>query len=332
MKILVSIRMGADWGSSFIPKETEKILESIGEVIWNRTDRNFTKEELKEKVAGADVCLTGWGHVQFDADVVEVAGQLKLIAHTGGSVAPLVSDCLYDKGIRVISGNKIFAESVAEGTIGYILSSLRDIPYYSYDMKNGGWATKGYYNEGLLDQTVGLVGFGMVAKYLVRMLNPFRVKIKTYDPYIKDETLIEYGVEKASLEEIFSTCKIISIHAPRKPETYHMIDRKLLEMIPNSSLLVNTARGNIIDEAALVELLQERRFKTVLDVYEIEPLPPDSVLRKLDNVILMPHMAGPTVDRRKFVTIALIDDIKNFFNGRKLEHEISREYAMSMTR
>ena len=332
MKILVSIPLETSWGNSFITAEIEKIFESIGDIIWNKTNKNLTKEELIDKISDVDICITGWGHIQFDADIIEIAKKLKLIAHTGGSVGTLVSDCIYDKGIKVISGNKIFAESVAEGTIGYILCALRDIPYYSYDMKNGGWKKDDFYNEGLLDQSVGLVGFGTVSKYLTKMLKPFRVKIKTYDPYVKDEIILEYGVEKASLEEIFSTCKIISIHAPKIPETYHMIDRRLLEMIPRNSLLVNTARGNIIDEAAMAELLQEGKFKAVLDVYETEPLPSDSILRKLDNVILMPHMAGPTVDRRKYVTIALIEDIKNYLNGKPLEHEISREYAKLMTR
>lgn len=331
MKILVTIPMSSG-GDGFITPETSEILESMGKVLWNTSTEQFSPEELKYKLSDINVCVTGWGCPRFDHYTLGGAENLKLIAHTGGSVAPIVSDYLYDRGIRVISGNKLYAESVAEGTLAYILSSLRDIPYYTYDMKNEGWRTKGFYNEGLLDQTMGLIGFGMVAKYLVKMLVPFRVRIKVYDPNIKADVFEEYGVESASMEEIFSTCKIISIHAPKTPDTYHIVNKQLLQMIPEGSILVNTARGSIVDENALIEELHKNRFKVVLDVYEVEPLPLDSMLRKLDNAILIPHMAGPTLDRRKYVTMELIDDIKRFLCGGSLKHEISREYAMSMTR
>lgn len=334
MKILVTLPMGprGDGGEDFITPEIVKTLESMGEVIWNTSTEQLSSTELKHKLKDVDVCVTGWGCPRFEKSVLEGAQKLQLIAHTGGSVAPIVSDCLYDRGIKIISGNELYAESVAEGTLAYILSSLRNIPHYTEDMKNGGWRTTGFYNEGILDQSIGLVGFGMVAKYLVKMLAPFRNKIKVYDPHVRTDILAGYGVESASLEEIFSTCKIISLHAPKIPETYHLVNKQLLEMIPDGTILVNTARGSVVDENALIEELYKNRFKAVLDVYEVEPLPLDSALRKLDNVILIPHMAGPTLDRRKHVTMALIDDIKRFLRGERLKYEISREYAITMTR
>lgn len=312
MDILVTIPISNSEDNSFITPEIEQTLESMGKVIWNTFTRQFSSEELKEKLKDIDVCITGWSCPHLDHDVLENAEKLRLVAHTGGTVAPIVSDYLYDRGIKVISGNKLYAESVAEGVVAYILSSLRDIPYYAHFMKSGGWKGDNYYIEGLLDQSIGLVGFGMVAKYLVKMVAPFRSKVKVYDPYAKEDVLREHGVEKASLEDIFSNCKIISIHAPKIPDTYHMIDKRLIEMIPEDSILINTARGSIIDEEALTEELQKNRFKAVLDVYEVEPLPDESILRKLSNVILIPHMAGPTIDRRKYVTMAIIDDINNF--------------------
>jgi phosphoglycerate dehydrogenase-like enzyme len=172
----------------------------------------------------------------------------------------------------------------------------------------------------------------MAARFLAEMLRPFRAKITAYDPYAGDEALASLGVERASLEEVVSKSKIISIHAARTPETYHMITRELLRSVRDGALLVNTARGSIVDEEALAGELATGRFKAVLDVFEDEPLPASSRLRGLSNAILMPHMAGPTVDRRKAVTLALIEDIKRFCEGRPLKHSIDREYAMAMTR
>lgn len=331
MKILVAMPAGAV-RDTFIPEETAGMLEKLGTVEWNGSSGQFTEDELREKIKDADVCITGWGNLRFDSNILENARNLKLVAHTGGTVAPIVSDCLYDRGIKVVSGNSIFAESVAESVIAYILASLRDIPYYNNEMQEGRWKPNNYYNEGLLDQTVGLVDFGAVARFVVGMLKPFRARIKVCSGYIGDETLAEYGMERATLEEIFTTCKIISIHSAKRPDTWHMVNAELLKMIPEGALLVNTARGSIIDEAALAEELQKGRFKAVLDVYETEPLPPESKLRKLKNVILIPHMGGPTIDRRKYVTLGLIEDIKRFSKGEKLKYEISREHAAAMTR
>lgn len=330
MKILVTIPEGPV-RETFIPPQVAEKIRDMGEVNWNKTGMQFSPGELRDKLADAEVCITGWGCPRLDEYVLENATDLKLVAHTGGSVAPIVSDYLYNRGIKVISGNQIYAESVAEGVLAYVLSSLRDIPYFSSEVQDGRWKAENYHNEGLLDQSIGLVGFGMVAKSLVNLLRPFRVKIKAFGKPADEPAMKEYGVEKASLEEIFSSCGIISLHVPKRPDTYHMVNKRLLEMISEGSLLVNTARGSVIDEAALEEELHKGRFKAVLDVFETEPLPPESKLRNLRNVILVPHMAGPTTDRRKYVTLGLINDIGKFSRGEQMAYEISQEYAALMT-
>lgn len=329
MNILVTLPEGPV-RDTFMPPEVVKRIESLGQITWNNSKNQFKAEELKEKIKDVDVCITGWGCPQFNQNVLENANRLKLIAHTGGSVGIYVTPEVYDKEIKVLSGNLLFAESVAEGVIGYMLASLRDIPFVNHEMHEGRWIHTD--NEGLLDKTIGLVGLGAVARFLVGMLKPFRAKIKAYDPYVSDEVMEEYGVKPASLEEIFSTCDIISLHAPKLPETYHMVNKELIQSIQDGALLVNTARGSIIDEDALAEELKKKRFKAVLDVYEVEPLPKDSKLIGLDNTILIPHMGGPTIDRRKYVTMALLDDIENFINGAPLKREISRVYASRMTK
>jgi phosphoglycerate dehydrogenase-like enzyme len=187
--------------STFFTSDVIEKLDKLGKVTWNQYKRQFTKEELRELMKDIDICITGWGCVRIDEYVLENADKLKLIAHTGGSVATLVSDTLYDKNIRVISGNWVYAESVAEAVIGYSLCSLRDLVFYNNEVQAGRWHNGKYYNEGILDQSFGLVGFGAVAKYLVKMLKPFRTKIRVYDPYISDSLIEEYGIEKATLEE-----------------------------------------------------------------------------------------------------------------------------------
>ncbi|MEG2380930.1 MAG: hydroxyacid dehydrogenase [Oscillospiraceae bacterium] len=330
MKILITLPEG-EIRDTFFTQEYMDRVKSYGELIWNDKGRAFTKAELIESAKNADVIMTCWGTPKIDDDIVKGAKQLKVVAHLGGSVAPYVEQEVFDSGVKVVSGNDYFAESVAEGVIAYALSALRDIPYYSERLKNKRDWYKGY-NRGIMDRSIGIVSFGAISKKLAKMLVPFRVNIKVYSRNISDEVLKEYNMSRASLEEIFSTCDIISIHTALNDKTHHMIDKNLLSMIKRDALFINTARGGVIDEKALIEELKTNRFKAVLDVFEVEPLPITSPLYDLENVIIMPHMGGPTIDKRQFITLGLLEDIKGYMeNGTVLKHEISKEQARQMS-
>ncbi|GGF93251.1 hydroxyacid dehydrogenase [Paenibacillus aceti] len=329
LKILVTMPKGEIF-DTFFNEDLKSKLEEIGEVIWNDSTAQYTKFQICEKIKDVDICVTGWGTVTFDEEVLNHANKLRLIAHTGGSVRPYVTDAAYDRGIRVVSGNEVFAESVAESVIAYALASLRDIPRYSGDLKRGIWPS-GFYNKGLLDKTVGLVGYGMIAKMVVEMLKPFHVKIKVFSRHISQEELTKHHMEKAELPEIFSTCDIVSIHSGMTQENYHLITEELLNMMPEGALLINTARGAVIDEEALCRVLVKEKIHAVLDVYEVEPLPADHKLLEMRNAILMPHMGGPTIDRRLIVTRSVIGDIKLFLLNKPMKCEIDRAYAAKMS-
>ena len=316
---------------SFIPAEVRQRLDEIAEVEYNNLSRQLSAAELREKLMDADAVITGWGTNRLDKSVLEGNDRLKVIAHTGGTVNSVVDGYAFEKGIKVLSGNNMYAESVAEAIVAYALLGLRKIPHYLDVMKNNGWNTNARW-DGLLDQTVGFVSFGMIPKHLVGMLKPFRVKIKVYSAHISDGELEKYGMERAALDEIFSECKVISIHSAYNEKTHHMINKSLLEKIQDGAVFINTSRGGVIDEAALIEELKKERFTAVLDVYEQEPPPENYPLRNMPNVYAVPHMGGPTYDRRKYVTLALAEDIENLAGGRPLKNEITRSYVSHMTK
>ncbi len=331
MKIFVNMPEGST-RESFIPQAERERLEALGEARWNASRDQLTEDELCRELGYAQVCVTGWGSAFFTARVLDRAPQLRVIAHTGGSVAALVDDAAYDRGIRVLSGNELYAQSVAEGVIGYIIAALRRIPQFTAQVQSEGWSKPGWTNEGLLGQRVGLVGFGAVARYTAKLLRAFDTEILIWADHVTPEEAARYGARKAGPEEIFSTCKVVSLHLARTPETFHVIDRRLLGLLRPDSLLVNTARGAVVDEAAMADMLRSGRFRAVLDVYEREPLPLDSPLRGLDNALLMPHMGGPTMDRRPRVTRALIDALPAALRGEATWLDISREAMRRMTR
>jgi len=332
IRVLVTLPKG-ETRESFIPDALVRRLETEFDTRWNPLDRNYTDEELAGEIRDAQVCLTGWGSAKFTERVLANAPELKAIAHTGGTVASLVDDAAYDRGIRVLSGNEMYARSVGEGVVCYMLTALRDIPKFTNSMRDEGWAPQGWYSEGLLDQRVGLVGFGAVARYTAEMLKAFNVELLICSGHMTGEEAEAYGARLATIEEVFETCKVVSLHMSATPGTYHRVGADLISRLQDGALLVNTARGSVIDEAALAEELKTGRFKAILDVYEQEPLPMDSPLRGLENCILIPHMGGPTLDRRKYVTAALLDETQRLLTESGDSWlEIGRETARHMTR
>jgi len=334
MKSFVTLPKNAVF-PTFFTEENIALAESLGKVIWNEKNTHLTPEEIAGSIGNSDIYVTGWGSPRLDARILDCASNLKLLVHLCGTVVPFVSDEMWERGVRVISGNDFFAESVAEGTIGYMLTALRDIPKYSVRLKEEKiWKISCDTNRGLLGKTVGIVSYGAIARHLVRMLAPFRVKIKIYDiKSLPAEDKARYGLIEAGLEEVFSTCDIVTLHTPLNDHTHHLIGEKLLALLPEGALFVNTSRGAIVDQSALERQLASGRFRALLDVYEKEPLPKESLLYGLENVILMPHMAGPTVDLRRDITKALFTEAYEFLkNGAPLLHEISREAAAMMSR
>ena len=333
MKAFVSLPKNSGF-AHFFPEENVALASSLGEIRWNPHARHLSAEEIAADIGDAEVYVTGWGSPALDRTILDAAPNLHLLAHLCGSVSPFVSEALWERGVRVICGNDFFAESVAEGTIGYMLSSLRDIPKYSHALKTEGkWKTSRDYTRSLLGKTVGIISYGAIARHLVRMLQPFRVKIMVYDiAPLPESDVLRYGLTAASMEEIFSTADIITVHTPLYDKTYHMIGEDLFRRIPDNALFINTSRGAIIDEAALVSALQDGRFSAVLDVYETEPLPESSPLRQLPNALLMPHMGGPTTDLLKEITREILLEAAAYIDrGEPLRHEITRERADTMT-
>ena len=329
IKILVSIPDG-EVRDSFFSEEQRVRLERLGCVEWNANAEQYGEEELAEKLRGVDICISGWGNTPFHEKTLKYADKLKLIAHIGGSVRPMVGDAAFERGIRVCSGNRVFAESVAEGVLAYMLCSLRRIGEYEARMAAGEWPSL-IGTRGLLGRSVGLVGYGMIAEYLVKFLKPFGCRIMVSSRHISAEELAEAGIEAAAAEEIFRTCDIVSLHSSLTARTKHSIGTELLNSMKDGALLVNTARGALIDEEALVSVLKERPVWAALDVYETEPLPMDSPLRDCERVLLMPHAAGPTADRRYAVTSYVLDDMERFLNGENLDCEIDFARAGTMT-
>jgi phosphoglycerate dehydrogenase-like enzyme len=327
MDILVALPPG-DLRESFFPPDLRARLESLGTVEW--PDGPLSEADLADRIAGIEVLVTGWESPQVTADAVEAADDLDLVAHTGGSVAPVVAEPVYDADIAVVSANDVMADHTAEHALALLLGHLRSVPELNRTMADGEWGADGADIRTLHDSEVGLVGLGTIGRKLLDHLAPFEPDVTVYDPYVDPEALSAWGFATLGSLDAVLDSSVVSIHAARTEETVGMVDAERLSQVPDGALLVNTARAEIVDDDAMMAELRSGRIAAALDVYHEEPLPADHELRDLENVLATPHVGGSQI--RPPLTAAVLDDIERWRDGDPLEHRIPREQWATMTR
>lgn len=327
MDVLVTLPRG-DVRDDFFPPALRDRLESLGTVAWNETTDHLTESELRERIGGVDVVVTGWGSPRVSADVLAAADDLGLIAHVGGSVAGYASEAAYDRGVRVVSGNDEMARFVAEQTIGAVVAHLRRLPALDRAMREGDWDA-GVTVETLHGSSVGLVGLGTIGRHLLDHLASWDVSVDVYDPYVEREALAAWPFASlAPLDDALAS-DVVSLHASLTPETAGLIGAAELARLPDGALFVNTARAGLVEEEALLAELRSGRIGAVLDVFHEEPLPSDHDLRDRDDVLLTPHTGGSRI--RAPLTASVLDDVAGWRDGEPLAHEIPREQWARMT-
>ncbi len=283
----------------FKPEKYEEMCE-LFDVTENNGDKNWGSEEVAERAEGMDAIVTGWGAPAMIPAVFEAAPDLRIIAHSAGSVHGLIpddiaQDYVLDRDITIFSANGAIAANVAESAVGMLLMTMRHWVHFSNHIHDTPhWRSDFYDFNGkfLLGSTVGVVSASKVGRWVVKLLEPFQCEVIVYDPYLSDEDAEEMGVEKVELNELFERSDHVTVHAPKLPATKKMIGDEQLSLLRDGGTLVNTSRGSVIDHDALFRHAQARRIHVCLDVTTPEPLEPDSPFRQLDNVIITPHVSG----------------------------------------
>lgn len=332
MKILVALPTD-ELRESMFPASLAEDYSNLFQFEWNEKNVQLSPQELASRLADVDFLVTGWGCCQLDNHVLKDANNLKLVLHLGGSVAEYASEELFERGVRVVSGNKVMARFVAEAILSYVFVGLRDLNFFDRSLKEGQqWPRDFSRVDTLFNSNIGFLGLGTVGRYLLELLQPFEVKVKVFDPFISEQSIQSYPfVEKVeSLEEVLMDSEVISVHASLTQETKGMIGEKELRLLNPGTLIINAARAGLFDQKALYSGLAKGSFKAVLDVYHEEPLPLEDPLRNLDNVVLVPHMAA-AVSRTRMAPV-LLKEIERFLSGEDLPHEIGQDQFRMMTR
>jgi len=250
------------------------------------------EEQLIEKVGGVDVIITGG---PITAAVINAAPRLKMIQTTSVGFEYIDEAAAAENGVIICNVAGVNANSVVELVFGMILDIARRIGAHNRLMREGGWGRVDVERQvEIRGCTIGIVGLGAIGSRVAQFATQaFNMKVITYDPYITEARAQQFNAELVDIETLFKESDIVSIHVPLNDETRHMVSEKLLRLLKPDAIFVSSARGPIVDEDALIKVLQEKRISgACLDVYETEPLQKDSPLRSLDNVSLVPHIGS----------------------------------------
>ncbi|MGW1715028.1 hydroxyacid dehydrogenase [Streptomyces sp. NPDC002156] len=288
--------------------------------------QDFTDPGAAAALAEAEVLITGWGCPHIGADALAAAPRLHTVLHAAGSVRSLLGDAVWERGLTVSSAVQANALPVAEYTLAAVLLAGKDAfgLRERFRRERVYPAPADYARVGNLGRRVGVIGASRVGRRVLELLRPFELTATLYDPYVDAEEARSLGATSLSLEELLRTSDIVTLHAPDIPETYRMLDRERLALIPDGGVLINTSRGALVDHDALTGELVSGRLGAVLDVTEPEPLPAGSPLYDLPNVFLTPHIAGSLGNELARLGRTVVDELELLGAGVPLGHRVRR--------
>ena len=243
-------------------------------------------------VEGAEILLTGWGAPRIDRAALELMPRLRAVVHAAGTVKPYIAPEAFDRGVLVASAAEANAVPVAEFTFAAIVFAAKRVPSVAGQYRKRRDFSARALAGGVNGITVGVVGASRVGRRLLGLLRNLDVSVLVSDPYLPDPEAAALGAARAELDDLVRRSDIVTLHAPALPSTRHMIGAARLAAMKDAAVLINTARGSLIDTEALIAELRRGRISALLDVTDPEPLPPDSPLWDLPNVTLTPHIAG----------------------------------------
>ncbi len=257
-----------------------------------------------------------------NAELLALAPNLKIVIRAGEGTDNIDKNLCASKGVKVANTPGANNNSAAEQAIALMMSCLRNTPFADKTMHEGKWEKNALTGLELWKKKVGVIGFGRIGQIVTKRISGFEPEVLFFDPII-EKSEFTFAKKAKDLAEIFSTCDIITIHTPLMPQTKGMITGELLALMKKEAIIINCARGGIVDEDALYSILKEKKIRAAgFDVFAIEPLPADSKLLELNNLIMSPHVGASTEEAQFRVGEMAVHQIKEFFISNNLLNEV----------
>jgi D-3-phosphoglycerate dehydrogenase len=291
-------------------------IDILSQVAQVDVKTNLSADDLVQIISDYDALMIRSG-TRVTQAVIDAGTQLKIIGRAGVGVDNVDVPAATRRGILVVNSPEGNTVAAAEHAVAMMLALSRHIPDANQSVKHGKWDRKSFTGVEVYKKTIGIVGLGKIGAHVAGIARSMGMRLLAYDPYLSTERAEQLGCQLVELDLLFRESDYITLHLPKTPETYHLIDAAAIAKMKPTARIVNCARGGIIDETALVEALQQGSIAgAAIDVYETEPLASDSPLRALDkNVVLTPHLGASTEEAQVNVAIDVAEQIRDVLLG-----------------
>jgi len=325
-RVTVVFAMSEETRARVFPPALTAAFEEVADVLGFVTE--LESAGARRVLAGADVLVTGWGAPFVDAAVLDAAPRLRAVLHAAGTVKPYVADEVLRRGVRVSSAAEANAVPVAEYTVAMIvLANKKVLPIAArYQRSRQDFdAERAFPGLGNFGQRIGIVGASKIGRKVIELLRPYELEVVAYDPYLTGADAAALGVARLGLDELLSTSDVVSVHAPSLPSTRHLLDARGIGLMRAGSTLVNTARGEIVDQDALTARVVAGDLFAILDVTTPWVLDHDHPLYAHDHALLTPHVAGSLGVELGRLAAVVLEELHHLVHGRPLVHEIQAD-------
>src|SRR5947199_325724 len=269
------------------------------------------REELERALAGAHALIVR-SETRVTADLLTRGPNLRVIARAGTGVDNIDVHAATRRGIAVMNAPGANTVSAAEHAMGLLLAQARHIPWAAEAMRRGEWDRKRFEGTELRGKTIGIVGLGRIGGHVAQLARAFGMHVVGHDPYLSPERAAELQLKLLPLDQLLAQADVVTLHVAHTEQTHHLINAERLKLMKPTAVLVNTARGELVDEAALADAVRDKRIGgAAIDVFAVEPLPADAPLRKLERVILTPHLAASTAEAQERVSVEICGAVRD---------------------
>lgn len=312
-----------------IPNEVLSIITDRFDCrVWRREDEAVPRDTLKAEVAGAHGLYTMLTE-KIDADLLDSAPNLRVVSNMAVGYDNIdVAECT-KRGIVVCNTPGVLTDTTADLAFALLMAAARRVPEaerFVLESKWSTWSPMLLTGVDVFGSTLGIVGLGSIGEAVARRAKGFSMKVLYYNRHPRKDLEAELGVERTTLDELLERSDFVSLHVPLTENTRGLIGARELNMMKPTGVLVNTSRGQVVRERDLYVALRERRILAAgLDVFEEEPLPQDSPLRELDNVVLLPHIGSASIATRKKMAVMAARNLVQVLSGERPDHPVNPE-------
>ncbi len=286
----------------------------------------LTPLDFRRRIDKVDVILSKTDPITIGADVIDAAPALKLIARHGSGYSNVDVDYATRKGIAVTNTPGVNAVSIAEYTLGLMLAAARRIPQASAACRLGAPNRFAFQGPELMGKVFGIVGVGRIGREVVKRAAALGMQVLAHHPRPSARKLADLPLQLVDLETLLQQSDVVSLHVPLSDDTRNMIGAEELVLMKPTALLINLSRGGVVDEGALYRTLESKRlFAAATDVLANEPVRADEPLLRLDNCLVMPHIAAVTDEAQRAVAFAAVEEILRFARGEPLRNVVNPE-------